>query len=142
MPPTPSRFAKPLLAASLLLLAGSAVVAVVEPGDLGEDTGTEGAQGQVTSTTSTSLPATTAAPGVTTTTVAAGGVTATTATSTTAAPGASATTATTAPGSGLGTSGNSRADDATAPTGMESLLGPALALAATGGVLRRAGRRL
>jgi len=148
MPPSLDRSVRPLLAVAAALLAGGVALAVLEPGDLGEETATTAATSTTTSTTTapstettsggqvvaTDTTATTAGP--TTATTAAPGTTATTAT--TAAP---ASTATTVPGSGLGTDGASRADDGTADTGIESMLGPGLALAAGSALLRRATRR-
>jgi hypothetical protein len=133
MPATsPPPFAKPLLAASLALLAGGAVLAVAQPGDLGDDDeGAQSVDGPDSSSTTTA--------GVTVTT-GAGQVGVTTSTTATTATTGTATTATTAAGSGLGSNGVSRADDATATTGIESMLGPGLLAAAAAVVLRRAGR--
>lgn len=141
---TAPRLVRPLLAFAVAVFAGGVVVAVAQPGNVGdEDDGTEA------SATTTSAPGGGPEPepgpepdGTTTSsTVEVTVSSAPTATTAGAGPATTATTGTTAPGSGLGTGGNSRADDATAETGMESLLGPGLALGGIAVVLRRAGRR-
>jgi len=143
--PSAPRTARPLLAFAAALFAGGVALAVAQPGDLGEDDD-EDASASATTTSSTpadtSSTATSDAVSVTTATTAGSATTGTTAGSaTTGTTAGSATTGTTAPGSGLGSSGGSRADDGTAETGMESLLGPGLGLAAIAAVLRGAGRR-
>ena len=132
------------------MFATSTVLAVAQPGDLGDDdTDTdETAQDTTTSTTSaagettTSVAgsSTTAAPITTVTTAAP--ITTTTTVGTTSTTAAAGTTSTTV-GSGLGGVGSGDVrdpEDGTAETGMESMLLPGVALLGLGLALRRATR--
>lgn len=123
---------KLILGAAGVLFATSTVLAVAQPGDLGDgDTDTEVAQDStsttVTSTTTTALPDSTSTTAATTTTTTAAGA------------GATTTTA----GSGLGNNGAGdvrNPGDGTADTGMESMLLPGLALFGLGMAVRRVTR--
>jgi hypothetical protein len=104
------------------------VLAVVQPGDLGDEETAGPAQETTTTTTEADL---------TTTTTIAVSTTEPSTTETTA--GGGATTTTTAPGSGLGEdTPPSGGTDGVADTGGESMLGAGMALGALGLLLRRA----
>jgi len=131
---------KLILGAATVVFAAGTVVAIVQPGDLGDDDVTASATTTVAPTT-TLAPTTTSLGGSTTTTPAVvttipGSGTSTTVASTTTLAGATTTTV----GSGLGAegSGDVNPDDLVADTGMESMLPLGLAL----GALALAGRRL
>lgn len=147
---------KLLLGASTVLFAAGTTLAIVQPGDLGKDDDVTASASTTTTTapegsTSTTEPTSTTA---TTLDLGAGGTTLTTlerpTTTTTAAPTTSTTGApvdeptTTTIASGLGAEGGGTVnpDGTVADTGMESLLGPGLALLALGLAAHRATRRL
>jgi hypothetical protein len=112
-----------------VLLAAGAVVAITQPGDLGDQDTAASVRETTTSTTETE-PATT--------TTAEAPTAAPTTTSTVAGDG---TTTTTIAGSGLGTaSPPSGGSDGIADTGGESMIGAGLGLLALGLLLRRAAR--
>ncbi len=133
---------KLILGAATVVFAAGTVVAIVQPGDLGDDDVTSSATTTTVSPTTTepttTLPlddgSTTTSPAVVTTSPGSG-------TSTTLAPTTTlAGVTTTTVGSGLGAegSGDVNPDDLVADTGMESMLPLGLAL----GALALAGRRL
>ena len=144
-----------------MVFTASTVVAIVQPGDLGDDEVASG--GQVTSTTTSTTEAPTTTVGGTVTTATTVGGTATTATTvdttattvgttatTATTVGSTATTATTTGGttsttvgSGLGAGGNgtTNPDGTISDTGGESWIGLGLALFGLGLVLRRTSRR-
>ncbi len=134
---------KLILGAATVVFAAGTVVAIVQPGDLGDDEVTSSA------TTTTLSPTTTESP--TTTLPLDDGSTTTSPAVVTTIPGSGASTTvaptttlggvtTTSVGSGLGAegSGDVNPDDLVADTGMESMLPLGLAL----GALALAGRRL
>ena len=109
-----------------MVLAAGAAVAVVQPGDLGDEE----------SASSTQETTTTVVDGTTTSTTVA--VTTTVAPTTTVEVAGGAATTTTIGGSGLGVAEPpSGGSDGVADTGGESMLGPGMALAALGLALRR-----
>jgi hypothetical protein len=134
---------KLILGAATVVFAAGTVVAIVQPGDLGDDDVTSSAattttlSPTTTESPTTTLPldgSTTTAPAVVTTIPGSG--TSTTVASSTTVGGVTTTTV----GSGLGAegSGDVNPDDLVADTGMESMLPLGLAL----GALALAGRRL
>jgi hypothetical protein len=132
---------KLILGAATVVFAAGTVVAIVQPGDLGDDDVTASATTTTVAPTTTLAPTTTSLEGSTTTTPAVvttipGSGTSTTVASTTTLAGVTTTTV----GSGLGAegSGDVNPDDLVADTGMESMLPLGLAL----GALALAGRRL
>jgi hypothetical protein len=132
---------KLILGASAIVFAASTTLAIVQPGDLGDDDvassdTTSTTSSTTTSTTSTTTSSTTSTTAATSTS----GTTGTTATtSTTVAP-----TTSTSAGSGMGATdaGQVRGDDeGIADTGIESMLGPGLGLLGAALLVRRATRR-
>jgi hypothetical protein len=128
---------KLILGAATVVFAAGTVVAIVQPGDLGDDDVTSSATTSTTVAPTTTSPldgSTTTSPAVVTTIPGSG--TSTTVASTTTVGGVTTTTV----GSGLGAegSGDVNPDDLVADTGMESMLPLGLAL----GALALAGRRL
>ncbi len=129
-----------MLAAAAALFATGSALAIVQPGDIGDD---ESAAPAATTTSTTSPSTTTTEAALTTTTTVV--VTTTTAapgsTSTTSGGGETSSTTTTVAGSGLGEgsapNGGSRG---VANTGGESMIGAGMAVAALGLLLRRAVR--
>jgi hypothetical protein len=127
------------LGAAAALVATGTALAVVQPGDLGDETA---APAQETTTTTVSPDLTTTTTIAVTTTTTADSTTSTTAgggaTTTTIAGG---TTTTTLGGSGIGQGGTPNGGaDGVADTGGESMIGAGMALGAIGLLLRRAAR--
>ena len=130
---------KIVLGVAAALFAVGAAVAIAQPGDLGDD----GAAPSEESTTTTAADTTTTTTAATTTSTSE--TTATTAGSsgatTTTTVGGDTTTTTAGSGIGSTDSGSVGTGDGIADTGMESLLGPGLALGALGLAVRRLARR-
>jgi hypothetical protein len=139
---------KLILGASAVVFAAGTVVAIVQPGDLGDDdTGTATSASTTTSEVTTTTEPVTTTVGGPDTTEAPATTTLEPPSSTTVAPTTTAAPSTTVPGettttlsSGLGASGagNPNTTGETAETGGREMLGLGLALAAAG----LAGRRL
>lgn len=149
--PASATSVRALLATTGVVLVAGAALAVAKPGNLGDDDADSTAAPTSTTATTVAGGATTTSvlgdPSATTVTLPGEGTSTTigfgaSTTGTTAAGGGGGVTSTTTgPGSGLGNDGASVADDATATTGMDSLLGPGLVLLAAAGLARSAARR-
>jgi hypothetical protein len=135
---------KLILGAAAALFATSTVLAVAQPGGLGDDDGDDSAAPAAETTTTTiSHDATTSTTVGSVTTTTAGGTTSTTIA--TSVPETTSTTQlgatpTTRPSSGIGASGAGNVGDDIANTGHESMAAAGLALLGLGLSLRRAAR--
>ena len=135
MPSPNPRTVKALLGVSAAVLVAGVALAVAKPGELGDEEAGTAAPGDSTTTTASTLPTSATTGGTVTVTVPP-----VTSPTTARSGGVISTTSTTVAG-GLGGTGAPRAEDGSANTGAESLLGPGMALLAAGGALRSALRR-